>query len=73
MGNPLTCILTGGKVAEIMQAKTLLEDWHTAAVIADKGYDANALVEWITARGATAVIPPRSNRFQPREYDRHLY
>lgn len=44
-----------------------------AAVIADKGYEANALVEWINARGAIAVIPPRSNRREPREYDRHLY
>ena len=73
LGNPLRCILTGGEVAEITQAEALLAGWPLAAVIADKGYDANALVEWINARGAIAVIPPRSNRLQPREYDRHLY
>lgn len=39
----------------------------------DKGYDADALVARIQAVGAQAVIPPRSNRTEPRAYDRHLY
>jgi len=43
------------------------------AVVADKGYDADAFVATVSARGATAVIPPRKNRQQPREYDRHVY
>jgi transposase len=42
-------------------------------VIADRGYDSNALVEVIEGRGAEAVIPPKSNRAEPREYDRHTY
>ena len=43
------------------------------AVIADKGYDANALIERIHAAGAEAIIPPRSNRKTPRLYDAHRY
>ena len=43
------------------------------ALIADKGYDANALVEAVEASGAQAVIPPRSNRLVSRFYDRQLY
>ena len=27
----------------------------------------------VSARGAAAVIPPRRNRRQPREYDQHIY
>jgi len=42
-------------------------------VIADKGYDADALVERIKAQQAEAIIPPRSNRKTPRDYDRHRY
>lgn len=42
-------------------------------MIADKGYDADALVKRIEAGGAEAIIPSRSNRLAPREYDRHRY
>ena len=41
--------------------------------MADKGYDADYLVEAIGQKGAEAVIPPRSHRKTPRNYDRHLY
>ena len=49
------------------------EGFDTQAVIADKGYDAGALVVCIEASGAQAVIPPRKNRLQPRSYDHDLY
>ena len=42
-------------------------------MIADKGYDADALIEHIHAHGAEAIIPARSNRTRPHEYDRHRY
>ena len=73
MGNPLEFVLTGGQVADITQAEALLPDEPIPAVVADKGYDADAFVATVTTRGATAVIPPRRNRRQPREYDRHIY
>ncbi|MBF0188281.1 MAG: transposase, partial [Magnetococcales bacterium] len=38
-----------------------------------KGYDANHFVEAIESKGGTPVIPPRSNRNTPREYDRDWY
>ena len=41
--------------------------------MADKGYDSNAFVEMDEARGSVAVIPPRSNRKNPRSYDLHMY
>jgi hypothetical protein len=41
--------------------------------LADKGYDSNAFVESITRSGAIAVIPSRSNRKEPREYDRQRF
>lgn len=60
-------------MGDITQAETLLDGWQMQHVIADKGYDSNALVAFITQRDAIAVIPPRSNRRQPRQYDAHLY
>jgi transposase len=73
LGNPLRWLLTGGEVADIMQAPALIEGLHTRAVIGDKGYDADTLIACIQAMGAEAVIPPRSNRIDQRDYDRHLY
>jgi transposase len=42
-------------------------------VLADKGYDSDAVVQHIAGMGASAVIPPKRNRKQQREYDKMLY
>ncbi len=55
-------ILTEGQAADITSAAELIEGLRAKAVIADKGYDADAPVQSIRAAGAKAVIPPRSNR-----------
>lgn len=73
LGNPLRVVLTAGQVADIECAPELIADLPAAAVIGDKGYDSNALVEKIEAAGACAVIPPRSNRRNPRQFDRTQY
>lgn len=69
----MRCLLTGGEVADITQAPALLENIKTKAVLADQGYDANALIDSIEANGAVAVIPSKGNRLIQRVYDRHLY
>src|SRR5438067_2039390 len=43
------------------------------SVLADTGYDSDALVEAIEANGAQAAIPPKRNRQEPRDYDKNLY
>lgn len=73
LGNPLRSILSGGQVADITQAAALIEGIKTQAVVGDKGYDADTFIALIQAAGAQAVIPPRSNRKQARDYDRHVY
>jgi len=43
-------------------------------LLADKGYDADKrVIEPLKQQGKTAVIPPKRNRTQPREYDKALY
>ena len=73
LGNPLRFTLTGGQTHVIAQAVALLPATPFAHLIADKGYDAEEFVQVVRARGAVPVIPPRSNRRTPREYDAHLY
>lgn len=65
--------LTPGQASDIGQAEALLADHRPEVVIADKGYDSNELVAAIESRDGEAVIPPKSNRREPREYDRHTY
>jgi transposase len=73
LGNPLRFILTPGQVHDITQAQALTKGFSFQYGLADKGYDSNAFVQSITDSGATAVIPPRSNRKEPREYDQYRY
>ena len=42
-------------------------------VLADQGYDAQEFRQHILELGMMPVIPPRSNRKAPADYDRHLY
>ena len=42
-------------------------------MLADKGYDSDANRAAIRRQGAEPCIPPRKNRTEPIEYDRHLY
>ena len=73
LGNPIRFLLTGGEIADCTQAPALLEGCATQAVIGDKGYDSDTIVQSVEKMEAEVVIPPRSNRKQPRKYDAHLY
>ena len=73
MGQLDRFVLTGGEVGDVTQAKTLLLGIDTHAVVADKGYDSDALVQFIREGEAKAVIPPRCNRLQKRRVDRRRY
>jgi transposase len=65
--------LTEGQVHDVTQAEALLEGVHNANVIADKGYDADWVVDKARAQGCSPIIPSRSGRKVPRNLDVHLY
>jgi putative transposase len=73
LGNPVRFILTPGQPADIPQAEALLADQQPAAVLADKGYDSDALLAFMADLDAQAVIPARRNRILQRELDDHFY
>jgi transposase len=72
-GLPLEFRITGGQAGEYASAAALLHGQHAEAVIADKGYDSDAIVAQSENMGAATVIPAKRNRKQSREYDRELY
>jgi transposase len=51
----------------------LIEGIEAQYLLADKGYDSNAIVKQTQGQGMQVVIPPRKNRREPRSYDKYLY
>lgn len=45
----------------------------SAQPVADKGYDSQALREWVEERGTAPIIPPRKNRKVQYDYDKVVY
>jgi transposase len=73
LGNPTRFILTGGERPDCEQALDLLANQQADAVLADKGYDADYIVEEVIRMESEVVIPPRSNRKNLRLYDVCFY
>ena len=74
LGNPVKFILTSGAAGDNPQAIPLLADIQTAAVLADRGYDADTTLAHIERElGAVATIPPKQNRLVQRPCDSAAY
>jgi transposase len=73
LGNPVRVVLSPGQAGDITFAPELVAGLEAGAVVGDKGYDSEAFVKSVEASGAEAVIPPKKNRVEKREYDRHVY
>jgi transposase len=73
LGNPVRLLASPGQRNDIAFAHDLVDGFQPDATIADKGYDANHLIDSIDAVGARVVIPPKRNRNEQRQYDTDLY
>jgi transposase len=70
----LAFLLTPGQAHDLVGADALLPQMTADLLIADRAFDADKRVlEPLAAVGKSAVIPPRPNRLEPREFDRELY
>jgi transposase len=70
-------VLTPGQchespVFETVFAQVPPEQSLTYAIM-DKGYDSNRIKEQLLAQDIVPVIPPKSNRTEPFDYDKDLY
>jgi IS5 family transposase len=61
-GLPLDFIVTAGQVHDCTQAVALLGGRKAEYVLADKGYDSEAILKHIATMDAVAIIPPKANR-----------
>ncbi len=75
LGNPTGFHLTPGQAHDLQSADVLLAKIdEIGALLADKAYDAEQrVVERLKKADCQAVIPPKSNRTEPREYDNQMY
>jgi transposase len=73
LGNPVELILTPGQTHDLACAEQLIDSADPEALIADKAYDADALIDTLTRRAITPVMPPKANRKTPRDCDFSLY
>ena len=50
-----------------------MEGLSAEVLLADKGYDTDAILEQAKNQGMKPIIPPKKNRKIQREYDKELY
>ena len=74
MGNPTGFFLTAGQAHDLQGADVLIPEIKAEALLGDKAYDADERVrEVLKARDIEPVIPSKSSRTEPIDYDKHLY
>jgi transposase len=73
LGNPVVLMLTPGQAHDLACAEPLLDGVDPQALIGDKAYDADALIDTLNRREITPVIPSKANRKTPRACDFALY
>jgi transposase len=74
-GNPIDFEITGGQVHDAKSADKMIKKIGVAEkLIADKGYDSDAIRECARKKGMTPVIPRKCNSKKPNlDFDLHLY
>jgi len=74
LGNPTQFYLTPGEAHDLQGADALLANVEADFFLADRAYDAQGrVVDKLKEKNCGVVIPSKSNRVKPRDYDRHLY
>ena len=73
LGNPFNLVLTSGQAHDLTAAELLLESADPRALIGDKAYDSDWLIDMLYQRAITPVIPPKENRKVKRDCDFALY
>ena len=51
----------------------MIDGLSAEALLADRGYDSNELIDKVVESGCQPVLPPQKNRREQRDYDKALY
>lgn len=62
-----------GQAHDLHETRALLQGVNAGHLLADRAFDANWLRNDMLERGITPVIPPKSNRKFPAEFDKETY
>ena len=65
--------LLPGQAHDLRGAAALIDGLSCGQFLADRAFDANWLRDALTDAGIEPVIPPKSTRRFPAEFDRHTY
>ena len=72
-GMPVRVLVTEGIRADCKEAVHLIQGLSAEALLADRGYDTQEIIDHALRSGMTVVIPPKRNRKEQRDYDRYVY
>ena len=70
---PVRALVTEGTTADCTQAIALIDGFTARNLLADRGYEADSILEQAKRQGMIPVIPPKKNRKEQRDYDKELY
>ena len=70
---PVRILITAGTTADCTKANDLIAGFDADYLLADRGYDSDAIVDQAISQNMKVVIPPRKNRNHMRAYDKGLY
>ena len=73
LGNIFRFLLLPGQAHDMKGVAPLIRDISFGALLADKAFDADWLLQNLEERGSIAVIPPKSNRKVQRDCDTYMY
>ena len=73
LGNPVELMLTPGQDHDLAYAEPLIDSVDPQALIGDKAYDADPLIDTLNRREIIPVIPPKTNRKTTRHCNFALY
>ena len=71
--------LSPGQASDGPEGRKLLASWgedrpaHVHNVLMDKAYEGDETRQLVFDLGLTPVVPPKSNRLEPWEYDKEMY
>ena len=72
-GLPVRVLITPGTTTDCTQASKLIEGMAADHLIADRGYDTDAVLQQAARQGMNAVVLPKKNRTVQRTYDKDIY